>query len=185
MLMNRKVQTATFKSVMPALALGAVLMLLGPTAALAQRGGGAHGGHSGASSSGRSFSGGGGHSYSARPIRAVAILAVCAAIRPATGAAAIPVVCAAMRPLTRAVATGGGYSRWSRRLLPWPVLRRTRLLLRWTLPGSSSTLASGSASRSAGATIRVPAAAITTDTVTGNQPLAIRTSIPATDRIAA
>ena len=38
--MNRTVLTRSFKSVLPALALGAVLMLLGPTAALAQRGGG-------------------------------------------------------------------------------------------------------------------------------------------------
>src|ERR1039457_4413401 len=62
--MIRTVQTVSFKSAMPALALGAVLMLLGPTAALAQRGGGERGGHSGGSSSGRSFSGGGGRSYS-------------------------------------------------------------------------------------------------------------------------
>jgi len=61
--MNRKVQTVAFKSAMLALALGAVLMLLGPTAALAQRGG--RGGHSGGSFSGRSFSGGGGRRYSA------------------------------------------------------------------------------------------------------------------------
>ena len=63
--MNRTVQTVSFKSAMPALALGAVLMLLGPTTALAQRSGGGHGGHSGGSYSGRSFSGGGGHQYSA------------------------------------------------------------------------------------------------------------------------
>jgi len=63
--MNRTVQTVSFKSAMPALALGVVLMLLGPTAALAQRGGGGRGGHSGGSVSGRSFSGGGGRSYSA------------------------------------------------------------------------------------------------------------------------
>src|ERR1035441_217218 len=63
--MKRTVQTVSFKSAMPALALGAVLMLLGPTAALAQRGGGGHGGHSGGSFSGRSFSGGGGHQNSA------------------------------------------------------------------------------------------------------------------------
>jgi uncharacterized membrane protein YgcG len=56
--MNRTVQTVSFKSAMPALALGAVLMLLGPPVALAQRGGGGHGGHSGGSYSGRSFSGG-------------------------------------------------------------------------------------------------------------------------------
>ena len=61
--MNRTVQT--FKSAMPSLALVAVLMLLGPAAALAQRGGGGHGGHSGGSFSGRSFSGGGGRGYSA------------------------------------------------------------------------------------------------------------------------
>lgn len=54
--MNRTTQTMLFKSATRALALGAVLTLLGPTAALAQRGGG---------NSGRSFSGGGGHSYSA------------------------------------------------------------------------------------------------------------------------
>jgi len=63
--MNRTVQTVSFKSAMPALALGAVLMLLGPTAALAQRGGGGRAGHSGGSFSGRSFSGGGGRGYSA------------------------------------------------------------------------------------------------------------------------
>ncbi len=63
--MNRTVQTVSFKSAMPALALGAVLMLFGPTAALAQRGGGGRGGHSGGAVSGRSFSGGGGRSYSA------------------------------------------------------------------------------------------------------------------------
>ena len=38
--MNRTVQTVSFKSAMPALALGAVLMLLGPAAAFAQRGSG-------------------------------------------------------------------------------------------------------------------------------------------------
>src|ERR1035437_3073948 len=63
--MNRTVQTLSFKCAMPALALGAVLMLLGPTAALAQRGGGGRGGHSGGSFSGRSFSGGGGRRDSA------------------------------------------------------------------------------------------------------------------------
>ena len=63
--MNRKVQTVSFKSAMPGLALGAVLMLLGPTAALAQRGSGERGGHSGGSSSGRSLSGGGERRYSA------------------------------------------------------------------------------------------------------------------------
>jgi hypothetical protein len=63
--MNRTVQTVSFKSAMPALALGAVLMLLGPTAALAQRGGGRSEGHSGGSFSGRSFSGGGGRQNSA------------------------------------------------------------------------------------------------------------------------
>ena len=62
--MNPTVQTVSFKFAMPALALGAVLMLVGPTAALAQRGGGNRGGNSGGSSSGRSFSGGG-RSYSA------------------------------------------------------------------------------------------------------------------------
>src|ERR1019366_3784095 len=61
--MNRTVQTVSLKSALPAFALGAVLMLLGPTAALAQRGGGGHGGHSGGNS-GHSYSGGGGHSYS-------------------------------------------------------------------------------------------------------------------------
>ena len=59
--MNR---TVSFKSAMPALALGAALMLLGPTAALAQRGGGGHGGHAGGGFAGRSFSGGGGPRYS-------------------------------------------------------------------------------------------------------------------------
>ena len=63
--MNRTVQTVSFKSAMPAIALGAVLMLLVPTAALAQRGGGGRNGHSGGSFSGRSFSGGGGPRYSA------------------------------------------------------------------------------------------------------------------------
>ncbi|MGA2146303.1 MAG: hypothetical protein ABSH49_15215 [Bryobacteraceae bacterium] len=62
--MNWTVHTMPFKSAMPALALGA-LMLLGPTTALAQRGGGGRDGHSGGSFSGRSFSGGGGRSYSA------------------------------------------------------------------------------------------------------------------------
>jgi len=62
--MNRTVQTVSFKSAMPALALGAVLMLLGPTAALAQHGGARSGGHAG-SFSGRSFAGGGGRQYSA------------------------------------------------------------------------------------------------------------------------
>jgi hypothetical protein len=65
-LMNRKVQKVSFKSAMPALTLGAVLMLLGPTAALAQRGGAQRGGgHSGGSFAGRSFAGGGGRRYSA------------------------------------------------------------------------------------------------------------------------
>ena len=62
---NRIMQTVSFKSAMPALALAAVLMLLGPSAAMAQRGGSGHGGHSGGSFSGRSYSGGGGRSYSA------------------------------------------------------------------------------------------------------------------------
>jgi hypothetical protein len=72
-LMKRTVQTRFLKSAMPALALGAFLTLLGPTAALAQRHGGGYGGHSGGGySSGRSFSGGGysgryaGPSYSGR-----------------------------------------------------------------------------------------------------------------------
>jgi hypothetical protein len=54
-----------FKPAIPALALGAALMLLGPTTALAQRGGGGRGGQSGGGYSGRSFSGGGGRSYAA------------------------------------------------------------------------------------------------------------------------
>jgi len=58
-LMNRTVQTVSSRLVMPALALGAVL-LLGPTTALAQHGGG----HSGGGFAGRSYSGGG-HGYSA------------------------------------------------------------------------------------------------------------------------
>src|SRR6478672_1354884 len=62
--MNRAVQTMSFKSALPALALGAVLILLGPTAALAQRGGAGRG-HSGGISSGRSFSSGGGSRSSA------------------------------------------------------------------------------------------------------------------------
>ena len=61
--MNLTMHGISFKSAMPALALGAALMLLGPTDALAQRGGGGRGGHSGGSYSGRSFSGGGGRSY--------------------------------------------------------------------------------------------------------------------------
>jgi hypothetical protein len=63
--MNRTVLARSFKSVLPALALGAVLMFLGPTAALAQRGGGGHGGHFGGGFSGHSFAGGVGHGYSA------------------------------------------------------------------------------------------------------------------------
>ena len=63
--MNRTMQKISRKSAMPVLALGALLMLLGPTAALAQRSGGGRGGHSGGSYSGRSFSGGGGRSYAA------------------------------------------------------------------------------------------------------------------------
>src|ERR1017187_2699946 len=62
--MNRTGQTVSFKAAMPALALGALLMLLGPTAALAQRGGGGRDGHGGGFS-GRSFSGGGGRRDSA------------------------------------------------------------------------------------------------------------------------
>jgi hypothetical protein len=62
-IMNRTVQTVSFKSALPALAVGAVLMLLGPTAALAQRSGGGRG-HSAPSYSGRSYSGGG-RSYAA------------------------------------------------------------------------------------------------------------------------
>src|SRR3954453_5272780 len=58
-LMNR---TMWFKSAVPAVALGAMLFLLGPTAAMAQRRGG---GHSGGGYSGRSYSGGSGRSYSA------------------------------------------------------------------------------------------------------------------------
>jgi hypothetical protein len=50
----------SFQSALPALALGAMLMLFGPTAALAQHGGGERG---------RSFSGGGGHRYSAPSYR--------------------------------------------------------------------------------------------------------------------
>ena len=63
--MNRRMQTVSFRSAMPMLALGAVLVFLGPTAAFAQRSSGGHGGHSGGSYAGRSFSGGGGHGYSA------------------------------------------------------------------------------------------------------------------------
>ena len=62
--MNRAIQTKSFKSALPALALGAVLILFGPTAALAQRGGTGRG-HSGGISSGRSFSSGGGSRSSA------------------------------------------------------------------------------------------------------------------------
>ena len=46
------------------------------------------------------------------------------------------------------------------------------------------TLASGSVSRSAGATIRVPAVATMTDTAIGGRPRATRTSTRATDRAA-
>jgi hypothetical protein len=64
--MNRTMQAGSLKSAIPALALGAVLAFLGPTAAFAQRGGGGHaGGHAGGSYSGRSYAGGGGRSYSA------------------------------------------------------------------------------------------------------------------------
>jgi hypothetical protein len=53
----------TLKSALPALALGAVLAIVGPTAAFAQRGGGGHGGgHYGGGFSGRSY-GGGGHGF--------------------------------------------------------------------------------------------------------------------------
>ncbi len=62
--MNRRLQTVRFRSTMAALVIGAVLILLGPTAVLAQRGGGGRG-QSGGSSSGRSFSGAGGPSHSA------------------------------------------------------------------------------------------------------------------------
>ena len=47
--MNRRMQTVSFRSAMPMLALGAVLVFLGPTAAFAQRSSGGHGGHSGGS----------------------------------------------------------------------------------------------------------------------------------------
>jgi hypothetical protein len=61
--MNRLVQTVLIRSAIPTLALGVVLMLVGPTAALAQRGNG--GGRStGGSYSSRSFSGSG-RSYAA------------------------------------------------------------------------------------------------------------------------
>ena len=63
-LMNRTALKKSFTSALPALALGAVLMLFGPTAALAQRGGGGHGGHFGGGFSGHSFAGGG-HAFSA------------------------------------------------------------------------------------------------------------------------
>ncbi len=61
--MNRTLQVLT-KSVNQAIALGAVLMLLGATEALAQRHGGARGGSPGVRAQGRSFAGGGGRVYS-------------------------------------------------------------------------------------------------------------------------
>ena len=74
--MNRTVQTGLFKSVMPALALGAVLMVLDPTAALAQHGGGERGGHSGGSFSAVRSQAGVDVALLLRPTRAVAIRAV-------------------------------------------------------------------------------------------------------------
>ena len=53
-----------FSTAISALVLSAALLLAGPTAALAQRGGGGSRGGSGHSFSGRSFSGAGGRSYS-------------------------------------------------------------------------------------------------------------------------
>ena len=53
--MNFTLRTRSYKPALPALALGAVLMLVGPMAAFAQRGNGGQGG----GNSGRSFSGGG------------------------------------------------------------------------------------------------------------------------------
>ena len=86
------------KSAVPALVLGAALMLLGPTAALAQRGGGGHGGHSGGGYSGRSFSGamrfsggagrgfsGGGRSFVAPSTRAIRRLVAGAPLQAAIG----------------------------------------------------------------------------------------------------
>jgi hypothetical protein len=140
--MNRTVQTVSFKSAMPALALGAVLMLLGPTAALAQRGGGGRGGHSGGVIPAVRSRAAVDAAILPRRTRAAAIPAVGAAMPPPTRAAAIPAGAAMPRPTRPRYSGGRGYYgggilRWRRRLLPWPVLRRPRLLLRWTLLGSS------------------------------------------------
>jgi len=102
--MNRTVER--FKFAMPALALGAVLTLLGPTAALAQRGGG-RGGRSGGSYSGRSFSGGGGRSYSP-PTRAAAIPAVAQLCRPLRGPQLFRRWAQLRRPLRGRSYYGGG-----------------------------------------------------------------------------
>lgn len=176
--MNRTVQTVSFKSAMPALALGAVLMLFGPTAALAQRGGGGRGGHSGGAVSGRSFSGGGGRSYSARRRRAVVIPAARAAMPLPTRAAAIPAGAATTAGDTPAAVTTAAA----------PTTRAGSTPAEATTGVEASGLvrisASGSASHSAGATTRVPVAATMTDMATGSPLHAIRTRIWVTERVA-
>src|ERR1019366_8108680 len=118
-----------------------------------------------------------------RPTPAVATRAVGAAMPPPTRAAAIPTAGAAMPPLTRAAATAADTT------VPEAVT-----ILAGSTPGKAITtvdasgpvltLASGSASPSAGATIRVPVVATMTDTAIGSRLPAIRTSTRVTDRVA-
>src|ERR1035438_3334944 len=124
------------------------------------------------------------------PTRDAAIRAAGATMPPLTRAAAIRAG-AAMPPLTRAAAMPAAAAATT---AADTAVRGAATILAGSTPaeaittvevsGLVRTLESGSASPSAGATIRVPVAATMTDTDIGSRLPAIRTSTRVTDRVA-
>ena len=169
------------KSVLPGLIMGAALMMLGPTTALAQRGGGGHGGHSGGGFSGRSFSGGGARSFSGGAVRgfsgggfsggayAAFPAAECAAFRAAGVALSLP---AAALAADSSVAEGRSFPAGS---------TPAEAITTADASGHGLTSASGSGFRSAGVTMPARAAASMTVTATGCRLPAIRACTPVTN----
>src|ERR1039457_2196194 len=124
-----------------------------------------------------------------RPTPAAAIRVVGAATPLPTRAAAIPAAPAMPAPTRAAAIPARAATTAADTTVPEPVTflagsTPAEAITTVEVSGLVLTLASGSVSPSAGATIRAPVAATMTDTAIGSRPPAIRTSTRVTDRVA-
>jgi hypothetical protein len=168
--MNRLVQTVLIRSAIPTLALGVVLMLVGPTAALAQRG-----------------SGGGRGRPLAAVIPAARFQAVVAAMLPRLmRAAATRAVDGLLlpRPMRAAgITAADAHTLVEEAVTTLAAFMPAEAIITAGASGLVLTMATGSAFLSVGVTIRVQVAVIMTDGAIGSLLRAIRICPPVTNRV--